>query len=419
MVWLFHKELWRKPLSSWYLYDFANSLLIINANLYFSQWIVVDKGIPDFFFALPFMIATALLLFVSPYVGYLGDKNASHHKIFIFAALATVASSILMWASARYAPIIMSAILALIAYGLYQFFAQLVLVPYTAFIKTIAPKEHYGAVSGLGFSFGQLGNIFGLLLTLPITYGVITFFGTDRIAVLLPATVAFLLFATPSFFYLRTTTKNADVHKPHLFKTLWHSVKESKKYPGVFELIIAFYFFSDALMSISLFGAIYLQNVYGAPDTLKVPMYLLAIGGMFAGALLGGVVADKKGHRFTMITALCCTVIMILFVAFASTMYQVIVSFSLFGFFSGAVYSSSRAYLALIIPEQESGRFFGLYELSERFASIVGPAIWGVTVWLLRDFFPWNYRAAVITMALLATFGLIPLLRKKSVSATI
>ncbi len=41
-----------RTVRAWALYDFANSLLVINATVYFSQWVVVDRGLTDFWFAI-------------------------------------------------------------------------------------------------------------------------------------------------------------------------------------------------------------------------------------------------------------------------------------------------------------------------------------------------------------------------------
>lgn len=76
-----------------------------------------------------------------------------------------------------------------------------------------------------------------------------------------------------------------------------------------------------------------------------------------------------------------------------------------FGFGMGFSYASSRAYFASLFPNEESGRFFGLYTFSERAASTVGPLFWGAIVYSLAVYAPWNYRLAVLTMAFLIFSG--------------
>lgn len=64
----------RRNIFLWVLYDFANSLVSIVFFLYFAQWIVVDRGMPDIYFNLTFTISAVSLLFTVPVTGFLLDK---------------------------------------------------------------------------------------------------------------------------------------------------------------------------------------------------------------------------------------------------------------------------------------------------------------------------------------------------------
>ena len=77
----------------------------------------------------------------------------------------------------------------------------------------------------------------------------------------------------------------------------------------------------------------------------------------------------------------------------------------------GVGYAASRSYLATLIPTAESGRFFGLYIFSERFASIVGPLLWSAIVYFFASYYTMNYRYAFFTMGALVLIAAIPLWR--------
>src|SRR3990167_6940115 len=64
----------RKNRVLWILYDFANSIVSIVFFLYFAQWIVIDRGISDFYFNLTFTISAILLLLTAPFTGLVLDK---------------------------------------------------------------------------------------------------------------------------------------------------------------------------------------------------------------------------------------------------------------------------------------------------------------------------------------------------------
>ena len=408
---IFKKELWTPRLLAWYLYDFANSLLIINITLYFSQWVVIDKKVSDFWFAVPFVIATLILVFLSPYAGELGDRKGKHYIIFVLTTLGAIGAAFLMFLIGRLSG---NVTLALVLYGAYQLLIQTTFIPYDAFLKYLVGEGNYGKVSGIGFAFGQAGNILGLLLTLPIIRGQITFLGSDRLVPMLAGGILFLILALPSFFLLRIKQVQVNLPvNPSFFSSLFKNLKESKSRPGVLPFLLSFYFFSDAILTLNLFSAIYLQNVFSAPDTFKVKILILVFLGFLFGAFGSGAVSDIFGHRRVLLLALAGTAASIAAIALVGNLGILLLLFQVFGFAIGVVYATSRAYLASLIPPEESGKFFGLYVFAERFASVVGPLVWGITIWGFSAKFPFNYRLAALAMAGLVIIGILPLVLNK------
>ena len=64
----------RKQLVLWALYDFANSFVFITFFLYYSQWLVIDKGVSDFWFNMTFVGSSLLFLLTVPVAGSIADK---------------------------------------------------------------------------------------------------------------------------------------------------------------------------------------------------------------------------------------------------------------------------------------------------------------------------------------------------------
>src|SRR3989344_2337798 len=69
-----YKFMDKKQLFFWSLYDFANSIVFVNFILYFSQWIVIDGGLPDFWYNAIFAITTIFLIFTAPILASFTDK---------------------------------------------------------------------------------------------------------------------------------------------------------------------------------------------------------------------------------------------------------------------------------------------------------------------------------------------------------
>src|SRR5690348_2466459 len=73
---------------AWYLFDFANSILIINGSLYFPQWIVVHNKVSDTLFNSAFVISSLLLLVTGPILGRHSDRHGDPWKLLALSSLA-------------------------------------------------------------------------------------------------------------------------------------------------------------------------------------------------------------------------------------------------------------------------------------------------------------------------------------------
>ncbi len=411
---VFKKSLWTKELTSWYLYDFANSLISINMIVYFSQWIVVDNHISDFWFSIPVILATIMLIFLSTHIGSIGDKKGTHFNILLITSILTIISVVALIITGRSISNNLGIILALVFFGFYQLFYQLTFVPYNAFIKHICSKEEYGKVSGIGYTASNIGSIVGLLITLPLINHSIGFFGSDRLAPLILGLALFFIFSLPTYFVFRNKKfpkETTELKSESILKSFWKNLKESRKYPGVFPLLLSFYLFSDAIATLTLYSAIYMQKVFLLPDEFKVKVFIVTIAGFAIGSFIGGILSDKYSHRKILSIALLLNAVSIFIIAFNKEVTFILPIFLLFGLTAGIVYASSRSYLDSLIPEKESGKFFGLYTFAERFASVIGPAIWGITILIFATLAPANYRIAAFVMGVLVFLGALPFIR--------
>jgi UMF1 family MFS transporter len=74
----------------------------------------------------------------------------------------------------------------------------------------------------------------------------------------------------------------------------------------------------------------------------------------------------------------------------------------LVGTVQGGTQALSRAIYASLTPRAKSGEFFGLYGLSEKFAGILGPLLYGVVGTLTHD-----PRASILSISVFFVIGII------------
>jgi MFS-type transporter involved in bile tolerance (Atg22 family) len=72
----------KKNIFLWTLYDFANSVVMIVFFLYFSQWLVVEHGVSDFWYNMIFTIGSLMILVTAPILGSVADSNGKEVSYF-------------------------------------------------------------------------------------------------------------------------------------------------------------------------------------------------------------------------------------------------------------------------------------------------------------------------------------------------
>ena len=136
----------KRKLFLWALYDFANSIVFINFLLYFSQWLVIDGGLSDFWFNASFAISTVLLFFSAPVLAARTDRSGGRKFYLNLATVGTAVSYALAAVLAyRRAHIVLITLFFLLG----QYFYQLCFVFYNPLIEEISDLSHRSRASGI------------------------------------------------------------------------------------------------------------------------------------------------------------------------------------------------------------------------------------------------------------------------------
>ncbi len=185
------------------MYDFANSIVFINFLLYFSQWLVLDGGLSDFWYNATFAISTVILFFSAPVLAAYTDKFGNRK---FFLNIATFGTAIFYVLAAFSAMQGYHIFLIALFFLLGQYFYQLSFVFYNPLIEELCETSHRGRVSGIGQFSNALGQVVGLAIMLPLA--------GSRLAPLLPPSVAiFILLALPMMIFYKEKPKKTNNRK--------------------------------------------------------------------------------------------------------------------------------------------------------------------------------------------------------------
>jgi len=325
-------------------------------------------------------------------------------------------------------------ILALIVFGLANFFYEGGIAFYNALLRSVTSRKKIGATSGWGVGLGYVGGVVGLLIVYPFVKGQIPGIPAGRPSAFIPTAILFFLFSIPAFLLIREKTfekiHTQRVRFTEAFNKLKDNLKQARQYRGAFRFLIANYFFESAIVTVIMFMAVYAEKVVGFSDRLKIELFIVGTLAAAIGSIVSGKVSDRLGPKRTLTFIVSGSVIILFSISFITYHPLFWIGACIVGIFLGSTWTVARPLLNSLVPDQKLGLFYGLYALSGRTAAIIGPLIWGAIVALMTSenilikapvkllsnsgisvseitLSTIQYRAAVISLAILMLIGLI------------
>ncbi|MBU3668586.1 MAG: MFS transporter [Candidatus Taylorbacteria bacterium] len=388
----------RKNIWLWASYDFANSIISIIFFLYFSQWIVIEKGFTDLSYNLTYTYATILLLFVVPVVGFLMDTRMRRISgLRVTTIFTTVAYILCAWFGIYGNPAVS---LALFALGM--FFYMLTFTFYTPLINDISHEHERGRVSGYGVCLNYIGQFAGLLFALPFANGTWSIFGVSgRLETLIPAAILYVVLSLPMLIFFhepkREVFPDAKKLKEHA-RSIWNSTVELFRYKPVLLFFLTYFLFNDTVLTAANNFPIFVEQVWGVSDTLKSAILAGIVVTSALGGIIGGRIGDRFGHKKTLTVILYGWIFILPSIGYAPTFSLFVVCATLMGFWFGASWAVSRAVMSYLTPSGMHNLTFGYFGLVERTSSLIGPLVWGYTVTSLVSVGSVRYQIATLVI---------------------
>jgi UMF1 family MFS transporter len=276
-------------------------------------------------------------------------------------------------------------------------------VNYNAMLAQISTPRNIGKVSGFGWGMGYLGGIVALLIVLQLFvqprfewFGAATQDGLNIRLVAVFSALWFFIFALPVMFAVPELPRPQRAEKAGILASYRLLVRRIKAIyrtsPHTIFFLLASAIFRDGLAAVFTFGGIIAAGTFGFE--LPQVIFFAIFGNIVAavGAIIGGFLDDRIGPKAVIIGSLAGllvagTVILVLgngnYIFFGAA-WAGSTTFWVFGLFLclfvGPAQSSSRAYLARLAPQGESGELFGLYATTGRAVSFLAPALFTLCI---------------------------------------
>src|SRR6476646_40353 len=305
----------------------------------------------------------------------------------------------------------------LLAYGVATVGVEFATVFNNAMMPTLVPPHRTGRLSGTGWATGYIGGILSLILVLgflaasPETgrtlFGLAPLFGLDPVShqgdrITGPLTgIWFVIFVLPMFLFTPDYPARRPIREAlrEGLSGLKRTLGELPKQKSLATFLLANMIYTDGLVSLFAFGGIYAAGTFGW-HTIQIGSFgiLLAVAGTF-GAWLGGKLDDKLGPKrviagslLILLFALSAILLVekdsILFVNVAPPVpggplfsgaaeRAYLVLGCLIGAAGGPLQAASRTLLIRLAPQNRIAQYFGLFALTGKVTSVVGPLLIG------------------------------------------
>ena len=406
------KALFRdRAIFSWALYDWANSVFATTVMagffpVFFKEYWSSGTDAVTSTAQLGFAnsIASATILVAAPMLGAIADGGATRKRFLgVFTALG-VAMSAGLWfvPQGEWAAAAVVYVLAIIGFSGSILF-------YDALIVSVSPTERLDEVSAFGFSLGYIGG--GILFALnvamtlsPATFGLAGTADAVRLSFLTVA-VWWLLFSLPLFRFVPEPARVADAASAIAtgFKSLAKTLRNYRANRMVGLFLLAYFFYIDGVHTIIRMAVDYGLSLGFPSESLIVALLITQFVG-FPAALAFGFAARRYGPKPALYVGVLIYVGVTIYAYFMASVMEFYVLAVVVGLVQGGVQAVSRSLYARFVPPEQSGEFFGFFNMLGRFAAIIGPALVAITGVLTG-----SSRLGILSVVLVLILGLVVL----------
>jgi UMF1 family MFS transporter len=355
-------------------------------------------------------ISVGAQVFLLPILGALGDYSDLKKRLMaLFCYIAVVANCLMFFIQGNL--YIFGGILFIIANV--GFGAALVF--YNAFLPDISTEDQADKVSSRGFAYGYLGGAILLALNLLLVsyaeqLGISTGFAV-RLS-LASAGVWWGGFAVITFLLLkaRPSKKRLPPGKNFLsvgFSELVATFKELRRLPYTARYLVAYLIYNDGIQTVVFAASAFLEQELfpGGNPIFLLRIFLMVQFVAVAGALLFERLAYLINTKNAIIVSLIIWSGIVIYAnQFLHTVTEAWIMAAMIAIVLGGSQALSRSLFAKMIPAGREAAFFGLYEVSERGTSWMGPLLFSVVIARTG-----SYRLALLSLIFFFVVGLVML----------
>ncbi|MBQ4289231.1 MAG: MFS transporter [Clostridia bacterium] len=373
---------------SWVLYDVGNSAFTMLACSLIPIWfkdLAIGTGPGKLsgdqataYYSLSISLITIVIALLGPVLGALADHKETKKIFFTTTVAAGVVGCILngfAW----------SWVVFLVIYVLTKILYHSSLTFYDSMLNDVTTDERMDEVSSYGYAWGYIGSCIPFIIAM-IAY-VLSGGLSENLMLFSPFVGRVIGFAVTAVWWLIVTLSLITHYKQKnyveterttvgsvfkkIFATLKKIVTKDRK---VMFFLIAFFLYIDGVGTI-IDNCINIGTDLGLPTVGQV-VFLLATQVV---AWVGSLVFAKLSKKYDTVPLILICIAGYFAVCLYALTLKTLLHFGILAFgvgcFQGSIQSLSRSYYSKIIPPENSGEYFGIYDIFSKGASFLGSAV--------------------------------------------
>jgi MFS transporter, UMF1 family len=381
----------RPELRAWAMYDWANSAfwatIILIFPIYFIKVAAVGASVAvaTTRFATATTIAMTIIALLAPVLGAIADYAGIKKKMLGGFLLLGVAATASMFFIQRGEWRLAAALFILGNIGVSG--AQAF---YDSLLPHVARADEVDRVSSAGFALGYLGS--GILMAAnllmiqkPALFGLADSAAAMRISFLSVA-VWWLVFSVPLFRTIPEPPRQLEADETERqnplvvgFTRLGETLRELRRYRQAFLVLVAFLVYNDGINTFIRMASAYGTELGLSQGALIGALLTVQFVGIPC-TFLFGMVAGRIGAKRGVLLGLVVYVVASAAAYYVTTARQYFMLCLLVGTVMGGTQALSRSLFSTMIPRHKSSEFFGFFGVFDKFAGILGPALFGTVI---------------------------------------
>ena len=249
---------------------------------------------------------------------------------------------------------------------------------YDAFLPHLAGPEERAGLSSAGYALGYLGG--GVLLVADVALVALGGEWGFRLSFLSVA----LWWGGFTWPFLRhvaepppSPPEPGETWGVAAYGRPWRTLLGLREQPDLLWFLGAFWLYNDGIGTIMRMGVLYGSSLGLGQGTLLGAL----VATQFVGVpftLLFGRLAARWGDRRALTAGLCGYLALCAFIPFVERSWHFWVLALGVGVVQGGTQALSRSLFAALVPKERSAELYGFYDLSSKFAGVLGPFLFGL-----------------------------------------